>query len=55
MKKAYTSEFHGKNKMQNELSRYNPRKSTLNLLKQFARTFTVEKTEKGKTVNLFLN
>jgi hypothetical protein len=55
MKKAYTSEFHGKNQMQKELSRYNPKKTTVNLLKQFARSYAVEKSENGKTVELFLN
>ena len=55
MKKTYASEFHSKSQMQRELTRSNPKKATENLLKQFARVYTVEKSEKGKTVDLFLN
>ena len=55
MKKSYTSEFHGKSQMQKDLSRLSPKKSTLNLIRQFARVYTVAKIENGKTVDLFIN
>ncbi len=55
MKKHYTSINHSKKNEVQTLFQQNPKKTTMDYLKQFARVYSVETNEKGTTVGLFLN
>lgn len=55
MKRQYSSMIPSKKRLEKQLPPVCPTDLTLNLLKQFARVYTVAKSENGTTVDLFQN